>query len=124
MPDRRPPSDQRRVEAEHQREIARRAPPIPDPPPPFPADPPFAAGLADLAGWWLEVRCACGRRSFPPLRLMAARYGWQTPLGDLMPRLRCTKCRAPPATVDLVANPADGASGNPGGHGARLRLTE
>ena len=122
MPDRRPQPEQQRREAERLREIARKAPPIPDPMPPFPTEPPLSAGLAELAGLWLDVRCRCGRTSFPPLRLLAARHGWRTPLGDVLPRLRCSRCRTAPATVDLIADPANGATGNPSGTGLWLRL--
>jgi hypothetical protein len=40
-------------------------------PQPLPAAP-LAATIHDLSGWWLEVRCVCGRRTDLPLRLMCA----------------------------------------------------
>lgn len=122
MPDRRPNPDQQRRDAARYREIIRKAPPIPDPAPPFPTEPPLAEGLATLAAWWLEARCRCGAVGYPPLRLLAAERGWRTPLGDVLPRLRCRSCGAAPATVDLVDNPAYGAVGVPGAPGARLAL--
>jgi hypothetical protein len=123
MSDRRPSSDLKRREAERMREIARRAPPLADPLPPFPIEPPLFSGLADLASWWLEVRCQCGAVGYPPLRLLAAERGWQTPLGSVLPRLRCRRCRCAPISVDLIDNPASGAVGVPGRPGRRLKLS-
>jgi hypothetical protein len=31
------------------------------------------------------------------------------PLADVLPRLRCRRCRAAPVSVDLIDNPAAGA---------------
>jgi hypothetical protein len=42
---------------------------------------------------------------------LAAERGWRTPLGDTLPRLRCAQCGAKPATIDLLASPADDATG-------------
>ena len=115
-------SDRERAEAARLREIARKAPPLPDTPRPFPAEPPLKAGLAELAGLWLEVRCRCGHVAYPPLRLMAAERGWRTPLSGVLPRLRCRRCSAAPHSIDLIADPADGEIGSPGKAGPRLRL--
>lgn len=105
------------------RAIIRRAPPLPAVAPPFPTETPLSAGLAELASWWLEARCGCGHVAYTPLRLLAAERGWRTRLSDVLPRLRCRHCRAEPERVDLIASPADGAIGAPGGPGARLRLS-
>ena len=84
----------------------------------------MSADLADLVAWWLEARCGCGcgHVAYPPLRMLAAERGWRTSLGDLLPRLRCRRCRAAPERVDLIASPADGAVGTAGGAMKRLRL--
>jgi hypothetical protein len=111
-----------RAEAERLRAILRKAPPLPAIAPPFPAEPPLDAGLADLAPWWLETRCRCGHVAFLPLRRLAAERGWRTPLRAILPRLRCRACRAAPARVDLIADPAGEAVGAGGGSGHRLAL--
>ena len=60
------------------------------------AEPLMGAGLADLSGYWLEIEC-CGGMTLIPFRLLHARYGDKPRLRDLVPRLRCRKCRQPPA---------------------------
>jgi hypothetical protein len=121
-PPSRPPDARARAEAERLRAILRKAPPLPATAPPFPAEPPLDAGLADLAPWWLETRCTCGHVAFLPLRRLAAERGRRTPLRAILPRLRCRACRAPPARVDFIANPADQAVGAGGGSGHRVAL--
>jgi hypothetical protein len=84
-------------------------PPRPDRPPPFPSSVTAAldAGLASLSCWWLICRCGgCGAQTDVPLRLLAAKRGWNTPLRQVVPRLSCQACKARPSTVRLVANPA------------------
>ena len=110
-PARRPLTDRERAEATRRRETERKAPPIPDVKPPFPTEPPLTVALADLAPWWLELRCGCGHLAYYPLRLLAAERGWRTPLGDVLPRLRCAHVTASPRPSTLVASPADGATG-------------
>lgn len=109
------------------RETVRKAPQIPNSKSPFPTVPPLTAPLVELASWWLELRCGCGHLAYYPLRLLAAERGWQTALGEVLPRLRCGQCHGEPATVDLVASPADCAMGaasfNAVGSGARLRVS-
>jgi hypothetical protein len=104
-------TDREQAAATRRRETERKAPPIPDVKPPFPTEPPLTLALADLAPWWLELRCGCGHLTYYPLRLLAAERGWRTPLGETLPRLRCARCHAKPATIDLLASPADGAMG-------------
>jgi hypothetical protein len=118
----RPLTDRERAEATRLRQNERKAPPAPNLKPPFPIEPPLSVALADLAAWWLELRCGCGHLAYYPLRLLAAERGWQTPLGDVLPRLRCGQCHATPARIDLVASPADDAMGAPGPGGLRLEL--
>ena len=114
--------EQKRAEAAWLREIMRHAPAMPDPAPPFPVEPPLDVALYKLAAGWVEAHCSCGHVAFLPLRLMAAERGWPTPLGDVLPRLRCARCRAQPAVLDLVASPSDGAVGSPGAAGRRVKL--
>lgn len=59
------------------------------------AGPLMGARLADLSGYWLEIEC-CGGTTLIPFRLLHARYGDKPQLRDLVPRLRCRKCRQPP----------------------------
>lgn len=47
--------------------------------------------LADLDGWWIELRCGC-RVVFQPCRLLARDgYGGQT-AGEVARRFRCRRC--------------------------------
>lgn len=123
----RPLSDRERAEATRRRVNECKAPPLLELKPPFPVEPPMSVALADLAAWWLELRCGCGHLAYYPFRLLAAERGWQTPLSEVLPRLRCGQCHVEPATVDVVASPADGAMGaasfNAVGSGARLRVS-
>jgi len=114
--------EEKRAEAARLREIMRHAPPIPDPAPPFPVEPPLDVALYKLAAWWVEARCSCGHVAFLPLRRMAAERGWNTPLGEVLLRLRCARCQARPAALDLVASPSDGAVGSPGATRRRVML--
>jgi hypothetical protein len=107
----RPLSHRECAEAVRLRETERKAPPVPEVKPSFPVEPPLAVALADLAAWWLGLRCGFGHLAYYPLRLLAAERGWQTPLGDALPRLRCAQCGSEPVTIDLVASPPDGATG-------------
>lgn len=116
-------TDRERAEAARLREIVRNAPPLPAVAPPFPTEPPWSTGLADLAGLWLDVRCACGAHSNLPLRYLAATRGWKTPLSDVVGKLRCSACRRRPASVELTDDPTAGAVGVPkSGRGNRTRL--
>ena len=92
----RPLTDRERAEATRMRETERKAPPVPNSKPSFPTVPPLTAPLVDLAAWWLELRCGCGHLAYYPLRLLAAERGWQTPLREVLPRLRCGQCHVSP----------------------------
>jgi hypothetical protein len=81
-------------------------PPLPDELPPFPVSPPLEARAVDLVGWWIDARCACGQAASLPLRFLAARYGWNTRPGELVPRLACSRCHAPAARLRLAENPS------------------
>jgi hypothetical protein len=86
-------TDRERAEAAKMREIAKKAPPLPAATPPFPREPPWSAGLAELAHLWLSIRCECRAGGALPLRYLAAAHGWKTPLSDVVGRLKCTNCR-------------------------------
>jgi hypothetical protein len=70
----------------------------------------LAARLADLTDSWLEVRC-CRGVTFLPLRRLAMDHGGRR---DVVARLRCHHCRAHPALVALVGDPAGSAPGRAG----------
>lgn len=72
------------------------------------------ATVADLSGWWLEVRCSCGKSGTKllPFRLLAARHGWDTTLANIVHRLRCNECGARPASLAIVEDASAGAIGS------------
>jgi hypothetical protein len=81
-------------------------------PQPLPADP-MAATIRDLSGWWMEVRCVCGRHTDVPLRLMCAKLWPARPtIAEVSKRLRCGSCGDKPSTINLLeragANPMQG----------------
>lgn len=97
-------------------------PPLPDVPRQFPTEPPMDVPLDELSEWWLRITCGCrGRRDYP-LRLMAAKRGWKTTLGRVLPRLRCEKCGERPSSVVLISDPAAGARGNQTERGPEIEL--
>jgi hypothetical protein len=73
----------------------------------------LSTSLGRLDGAWLEVRC-CGGTSYPPLRMLARRYGGQHRVAEVVDRLRCQRCHGRPALVALVENPAGNAPGQAG----------
>jgi len=78
--------------------------------------------LAESAGYWLEIRCACGAVSFQPCKLLAKRYAPDLHLNDVLARLRCQQCGSRPATVALVERPDTLAPGrDPAGWRIMLR---
>jgi hypothetical protein len=79
-------TDRERAEAAKLREIVRKAPPLPAVKPPFPSEPPWSAGLAELAHLWLSIRCECRAGGALPLRYLAAAHGRKTPLADVVGR--------------------------------------
>ena len=61
-----------------------------------------------------QGRSLLGRRggtSYPPLRMLARRYGGQHRVGEVVDRLRCRRCHGRPALAALVENPAGNAPG-------------
>ena len=45
-------------------------------------EPPYSAGLADRAHFWLNIRSGCGAATSLTWRYLAATNGWKTPLSD------------------------------------------
>ncbi len=81
--------------------------------------PPPIDTLAAWPGHWLTVRCACGRTSHLPTKMLARQHGDQAKLAKLVARLRCERCGARPIEAELrddVQTSASGyAKGYPGG---------
>ncbi len=82
----------------------------------FPEFAPWDVPIFQMSDWWLAIEC-CGLSHFP-LRLMAARFGWRLTLRQVVPRLRCKKCKGWPRGVVLM----DGPEGEGGRFGAKSRL--
>lgn len=87
---------------------------------PFPAAIPWDTAIHELSNWWLRIECECGI-SCMPLRLLAARIGWDHTLRAIVPKLRCPKCRLRPSLVDLESDPG-GDIGRAGHKVQRHRL--
>jgi hypothetical protein len=105
------------------RKIAQKAAPLQVVTPPFPSTAPWSTGLAELASLWLSVSCKCTVHTGLPCRHLAAVYGWETPLIDIVERLKCSKCGERPSSVELVEGPTTDAVGVPkSGTKRRLRL--
>ena len=77
--------------------------------------PPNIDTLAAVMGWWIEVRCGCGRCRLFPVKLLAAEHGAHARPADLMARMRRERCRTPPVEAALIDDPQAGASGYAGG---------
>jgi hypothetical protein len=58
--------------------------------------------LLEWPGCSIEARCGCGSSSSYPCKLMASRYGNGT-FVDILQRLRCSRCKAAPNAMYLVA---------------------
>lgn len=82
---------------------------MPDVPPPFVPD----ATLAEVAhGWWLELRCACGRLTCWPRALLVDAYGAGASVPAMLARLRCQNCWGRPVAARWVDNLAHCAHGS------------
>ncbi len=55
-------------------------------------------------GWWLELRCGCGRGAAFPVPWLVRDEGGGEPrlMAEAMPWLLCASCGALPETVELV----------------------
>ncbi len=87
----------------------------------MPDDLPFVPDATlDLvdAGWWLELRCACGRSAAVPHKLLARRHGPRARVPDLLARMRCEACRRRPVLAQWV----DSAAGGPPSYPAVKRV--
>lgn len=88
---------------------------------PFPQEIPWGTPIAQLSGWWLEIECKTHFVTGMPLRLLAARAGWNRTLRGIAPALKCSKCGQPPVRVDFVSD-AKGDAGRHGSTSMRHRL--
>ena len=80
---------------------------MPSPTLPFDRAIALTCTLQTLRGRWLYVRCACQASCCHPVRLMLRKdpsAAGQT-LADVLVRLRCNTCNAPPASVHLTETP-------------------
>ncbi len=87
----------------------------------MPDDLPFVPDATlDLvdAGWWLELRCACGRSATVPHKLLAKRHGPRARVPELLARMRCEACRRRPVLAQWV----DSAAGGPPSYPAVKRV--
>jgi hypothetical protein len=71
----------------------------------------LASRLSELAGYWLEIRCACNLLVYYPCRLLAKERGASLVVGEVLPRLRCKKCRGAPTAVLATDDPSGGGQG-------------
>lgn len=96
-------------------------PPERDPWEPFPAEIPWQVPISDM-GWWLEIVCVQHGTVHMPLRLLAARLGWNRTLAEIVPKLKCQQCGRRPARVLLVSD-SSGEHGRAGARVGRLDLS-
>lgn len=87
---------------------------------PFPTQPPWDTPIAELAGWWIENACPHEWIGSYPIRLLAAKYGWNMTLREVLPRVVCSHCGQRPIWLALVSN----AAGEDGRHGAKVQRVE
>jgi hypothetical protein len=76
---------------------------------PRPEDP-LSKRFDELGPCWLELRGCC-QIVYMPLPLMVQRHGGALVLGDVVARLRCSKCGRPPPFVALVERTEPNAEG-------------
>jgi hypothetical protein len=67
--------------------------------------------LADLGSAWLALGCQCGRTVYLPLPKLRSQHGPAARLDDLVARMRCSGCSAPPRSAQIVDDPQRDASG-------------
>lgn len=67
--------------------------------------------LGDHDGWWVEARCACGRCTQIPVKILLREWRRETEFTQIARRLRCRACGKRPAAVDLVEDIQAGAKG-------------
>lgn len=91
----------------------------------MPDDPPFVPDATlDLVdpGWWLELRCACGRSADVPHKLLARAHGPRASVPGLLARFRCKTCGEPPIAAEWIENAAGGPPSHPVVRRVPLRL--
>ena len=70
--------------------------------------------IGELSAWHLLASCdACRADRILPVDTLVARYGSESSLIMLVPRLRCGTCRRPPAEVRLRSKLPDGRRPEP-----------
>lgn len=67
--------------------------------------------LADAPQWWVEARCACGRCTQIPVKILLREWRRETGFTQIARRLRCRACGKRPAAVDLIEDIQAGAKG-------------
>jgi hypothetical protein len=73
-------------------------------PQPLPDDP-LQARLIDVSGWHVHAECPkCRAGVVYPLRLAAAKAGWETTLGNFISKLKCKDDGTKPKTVRLMSD--------------------
>jgi hypothetical protein len=70
------------------------------------------------AGWWLELRCACGRSAFITHKMLVRAHGPSAWVPHLLGRLRCRTCRRRP----ILAQWVDDIRGGPPSYPAPKRV--
>jgi hypothetical protein len=71
----------------------------------MPDDLPFVPDATlDLVdpGWWLELRCGCGRSTYVPHKLLVRAHGRSAWVPHLLSRMRCQQCRRRPILAQWV----------------------
>lgn len=64
------------------------------------------ARLIEMDGCWFEASCTgCGHSVHLPIKLMAQRYPPNTQIGSIVARLKCQRCKVPPARLWLTETP-------------------
>jgi hypothetical protein len=85
----------------------------------MPAEVPWDVPISELPAFSLEIVC-CKGTTVLPLRLVAARHGWELPLRTVVEHLTCDACKRAPESVTFV--PRLNGDGHSNGKRAGLRL--
>jgi hypothetical protein len=77
--------------------------------------------LAELDGWWIELRCGC-RVVYMPCKLLARDRGGHHQAGEIARRFRCRDCGGRAVAPALTADPQALYAGSGGATGLRIPL--